>query len=84
MAVRQLNWATYMVDKDGKNKYFHDEVWLIDGYGDYIRHYLRAMAAAPELAPDNKDTLLRRSGLATLCSTARNGDAIGNQRHIYI
>jgi len=66
MAIRQLNWATYMVDKDGKNKYYHDEVWLTDGYGDYIRHYLRAMAAAPELAPDNKDRLLRCTGVATV------------------
>lgn len=66
MAIRQLNWATYMVDRNGQNKYFHDEIWLTDGYGDYIRHYLRAMAAAPELAPDNKDSLLRSSGVATL------------------
>jgi hypothetical protein len=50
-AVRQLDWATYMVNKDGKNNYPRDEVWLTDGYGDYVRHYLRAMAAAPELAP---------------------------------
>lgn len=50
-AVRQLNWATYMVDKDGKNRYPRDQVWLTDGYGDYVRHYLRAMAYAPELAP---------------------------------
>jgi hypothetical protein len=45
------DWATYMVDKDGKNNYPRDEVWLTDGYGDYVRHYLRAMAAAPELSP---------------------------------
>ncbi|HZF63852.1 MAG TPA: hypothetical protein VEZ55_05195 [Chitinophagaceae bacterium] len=57
-AVRQLNWATYMVDVDGKNRYMQDENWLTDGYGDYVRHYLRAMAAMPELAPANKDHLL--------------------------
>lgn len=51
LAVRQLHWATYMVDDDGKNCYPRDEVWLTDGYGDYVRHYLRAMAADPELAP---------------------------------
>ena len=50
-AIRQLNWATYMVDKDGKNFYPTNAVWMTDGYGDYIRHYLRAMAAAPELSP---------------------------------
>jgi hypothetical protein len=40
-----------MVDNDGKNCYMNDEVWLTDGYGDYMRHYLRAMAAYPELCP---------------------------------
>jgi hypothetical protein len=50
-AVRELNWATYMVDEDGKNCFPTDEPWLTDGYGDYIRHYLRAMAVFPELAP---------------------------------
>jgi hypothetical protein len=57
-AVRQLIWATYMVDKDGKNKYLQDEVWMTDGYGDYTRHYLRAMAALPELAPGDEDHVL--------------------------
>jgi len=46
-----LNWATYMVDVDGKNIFPFDANWLTDGYGDYVRHYLRAMAAYPELAP---------------------------------
>lgn len=49
-AVRQLNWATYMVDTDGKNRYPRDENWLTDGYGDYVRHYLRAFEALPSLA----------------------------------
>jgi hypothetical protein len=50
-AVRELNWATYMVDFDGKNCFPTDEPWLTDGYGDYVRHYLRAMATYPVLAP---------------------------------
>lgn len=62
-AVRQLSWATYMVDVDGKNFYMNDHIWLTDGYGDYVRHYLRAMAAAPYLAPDNQDHLLRTSSV---------------------
>ncbi|MDH4092589.1 MAG: hypothetical protein OEV74_05270 [Cyclobacteriaceae bacterium] len=57
-AVRQLNWATYMVDEDGKNRYPRDENWLTDGYGDYVRHYLRAMEALPGLAPGNSDHLI--------------------------
>lgn len=62
-AVRQLSWATYMVDYDGKNRYHSDDIWLTDGYGDYVRHYLRAMAAAPGLAPDHQDHLLRTSSV---------------------
>lgn len=62
-AIRRLNWATYMVDNDGKNRYPRDDIWLTDGYGDYVRHFLRAMAAAPELAPDDQDHLLRTSSV---------------------
>ena len=50
-AVRELSWATYMVDGDGKNCYPRDEVWMCDGYGDYMRHYVRAMGDEPSLAP---------------------------------
>jgi hypothetical protein len=37
--------------------------WLTDGYGDYVRHYLRAMASLPSLAPDNQNHLLRTSSV---------------------
>jgi hypothetical protein len=60
-AIRMLNWATYMVDVDGKNRYPRDDVWMTDGYGDYVRHYLRAMASAPQLAPDSKNKFLSSS-----------------------
>lgn len=56
-AVRELNWATYMVDFDGKNCFPTDEPWLTDGYGDYVRHYLRAMATFPVLAPEEDHIL---------------------------
>ena len=62
-AIRRLNWATYMVDSDGKNRYPRDDIWLTDGYGDYVRHYLRAMAAAPELAPGDQNHLLRTTSV---------------------
>ena len=61
MAIRQLNWATYFVDDDGKNKYPDPhtfEIWWTDGYGDFVRHYLRSMAADPELAPAGQSHLL--------------------------
>jgi hypothetical protein len=69
-AIRQLNWATYMVDHDGKNRYPRDDIWLTDGYGDYVRHYLRAMAAAPELAPSGRDRILRTSSPIVLAEYA--------------
>ncbi|MBI1390514.1 MAG: hypothetical protein GC154_18920 [bacterium] len=73
-AVRQLSWATYMVDYDGKNRYFHDDVWLTDGYGDYVRHYLRAMAAAPELAPGGQNHIL--GGTSTIRNVIYSADSI--------
>jgi len=62
-AIRELNWATYMVDVDGKNRFPGDEPWLTDGYGDYVRHYLRAMQAFPELTPPNEDHILFSSSV---------------------
>jgi hypothetical protein len=57
-AVRTLNWATYTVAADGRNRYIRDDIWLTDGYGDYVRHYIRAMAAMPELAPAGENHIL--------------------------
>jgi hypothetical protein len=64
-AKRTLNWATYTVADDGRNRYIRDDIWLTDGYGDYVRHYLRAMAAMPELAPSGKNRFLGTSSLVT-------------------
>lgn len=71
-AIRRLNWATYTVDDDGKNRYPRDDNWLTDGYGDYVRHYLRAMAAMPELAPADQNHLLRTS---SVCRAITYGSA---------
>jgi hypothetical protein len=71
-AIRTLNWATYTVADDGRNRYIRDDIWLTDGYGDYVRHYLRAMAAMPELAPANKNRLLGSSSVITKI-TGQNG-----------
>jgi len=64
-AIRTLNWATYTVASDGQNRYIRDDIWLTDGYGDYVRHYLRAMAAMPELAPVDENHLLGSSSVVT-------------------
>lgn len=57
-AVRELNWATYMVDFDGRNRFPADDIWLTDGYGDYVRHFLRAMDAVPSLTPPGEDHII--------------------------
>lgn len=62
-AVRELNWATYMVDFDGTNRFPQDDPWLTDGYGDYVRHYLRAMDEIPTLAPGGEDHILSSSSV---------------------
>lgn len=65
-AIRQLSWATYMVDSDGKNCFPRDDVWLTDGYGDYVRHFLRAMASWPELAPADQNHVLSSTSVIQL------------------
>ncbi len=67
-SIRELSWATYSVDYDGRNEYPGDpvdeEIWFTDGYGDYVEHYLNAMAALPEeLAPDNGNHLLHSTSI---------------------
>ena len=56
--IRQLSWATYMVKEDGESTYPNGETWMTDGYGDFVRHYLRAMAAFPELSPTSQNHLV--------------------------
>ncbi len=60
-AARQLAWATYMVGPRGDNEYIENDIWYTDGYGDFVRHYLNAMAADPSLAPGEGDHLLGSS-----------------------
>jgi hypothetical protein len=71
-AIRQLSWTTYMVDDDGKNCYPNDEIWMTDGYGDYVRHYLRSMAWRPELAPSDQDHLLSSASVIQLIEYPQN------------
>jgi len=73
-AIRTLNWATYTVASDGRNRYIRDDIWLTDGYGDYVRHYLRAMAADPALAPANRNRLL--SSTSVINSIEYSSDSI--------
>ena len=76
-AVRELNWATYSVDFDGRNKFPGDEPWLTDGYGDYVRHFLRAMDAIPSLAPPGEDHILSST------SVIQQADYAGHLKKFY-
>jgi hypothetical protein len=64
--IRQLNWALYMVNNDGENTYPNGETWMTDGYGDFVRHYLKAFEAFPELAPSGQNHLLKSSSVVTM------------------
>jgi hypothetical protein len=67
-AARSLNWATYMCDDRGVVSVGEDKnegYWFSDGYGDYIRHFLVAMAAVPEWAPPGETHLLRSTSVVT-------------------
>ncbi len=66
-AARSLNWATYACRDDGivaVAQKAEEGWWFSDGYGDYIRHFLVAMAAVPDWAPPGEDHLLRSSSIA--------------------
>ncbi len=66
-ALRQLDWANYLCDFDGTVRFTPPSgaIWYTDGYGDYVRHYLRAMAAYPAAAPDSSNHLLQTSSTIT-------------------
>ena len=66
-SFRSLNWASYMCAETGvindQPNLEHAGIWFSDGYGDYIRHFLYAMAAQPEWAPAAETHLLRSTSI---------------------
>ncbi|MBI3543365.1 MAG: hypothetical protein HY075_08855 [Deltaproteobacteria bacterium] len=65
-AFRSFNWAAYFCRDNGIVKTSVDEAtgfWFSDGYGDYMRHFLRGMAAQPEWAPGREPHLLRSTSI---------------------
>jgi hypothetical protein len=63
-ARRSLAWATYCIDDRGVVKVGPDDregYWFSDGYGDYLVHFLDAMAAVPAWAPSGEAHVLRTS-----------------------
>jgi hypothetical protein len=66
MAFRYLNMASYMTRDDGivyTGIDYKGSVWFSDGYSDYIRHFLDAMAAVPAWAPADENHFLRSSSV---------------------
>lgn len=63
MAYRHLNYATYMTYANGVVAVGHNWLssWFSDGYSDYVRHFIDAMAAVPEWAPADENHLLASS-----------------------
>ena len=66
-AYRALNWATYMISSSPTGQIIYGPVngtvWFTDGYGDYIRHFLRAMGAMPEWAEASHAHLLKSTSV---------------------
>jgi hypothetical protein len=67
-AERSLNWATYACRDSGVvavGERPSEGFWFSDGYGDYMRYFLIAMAAVPDWAPSGEDHLLGASSIVT-------------------
>lgn len=66
-AFRSLNYSTYFAAPDGKisccGEGYHNPNWFSDGYGDYVRNFLWALGAIPELAPVGENHLLRSTSV---------------------
>jgi hypothetical protein len=64
-AYRFLNVASYMTYENGVVAVGPNwpGSWFSDGYGDYIRHFIDAMAAIPEWVPAGENHLLRSSSV---------------------
>ncbi len=84
-AFRALNYSTYFATTDGTvsccGSGYHNPNWFDDGYGDYVRHYLRAMASAPELAPRRQNQAATSPRQGSRRRLADAGGGPGDQRH---
>ncbi|MEI8371260.1 MAG: hypothetical protein WCJ35_00330 [Planctomycetota bacterium] len=65
-AYRHFNYASYMTEPDGVVQVGHNwgsEIWVSDGYTDYIRHFMEGLGAVPQWAPAGENHLLRSSSV---------------------
>jgi hypothetical protein len=92
IAVRSLNWATYMANENGTvtvgvdHPDYYNQCWFTDGYFDYVPHFIDVMASIPELAPDDSDHMLQSSTVIREINyqpsqiSYKTFDQIGSQR----
>jgi hypothetical protein len=65
MAIRSLNWATYMANSNGTvtvgvdRPDYYNQCWFTDGYFDFVPHFIDVMSSIPEMAPTDSDHMLR-------------------------
>ncbi|HEV3484209.1 MAG TPA: Ig-like domain-containing protein, partial [Vicinamibacterales bacterium] len=68
-AYRALNWATYMISDTPQGQIIDGpevrNVWFTDGYGDYVRHFMRALGAIPEWSSQTGSRLTRFTSVVT-------------------
>ena len=68
-AYRALNWATYMISSSPQGQIIDGpsvgNVWFTDGYADYVRHFMRAMGAVPQWAPNGASHMTRATSVVT-------------------
>lgn len=66
-AYRAFNWATYMISSSPQGQIIDgpdvNNIWFSDGYGDYIRHFMRGIAAVPDWAPDNETHIVHSTSV---------------------
>jgi hypothetical protein len=74
-AYRFLNFATYVTYDNGVVAVgpTMPETWFSDGYSDYVRHFIEAMAAVPEWAPTDRDHVLRSTSVIQKIKYAATG-----------
>ena len=59
-AYGSLAYSAYSVDTYGfaDTDYAQDNAWTTDSFGDWMKHFVTALGAVPEWAPDNASHLL--------------------------
>jgi hypothetical protein len=64
-AYRAFNWATYMSETSGLTIDGPDvnNIWFTDGFGDFVRHFMRGMGSVPEWSPAGESHMLKSTSV---------------------